>query len=549
MACALATVSYSGHFRVLLQFYLSYAANVVDPSACKLLALVSTEAEAASLTKLLFAGDHVAQLQPVLDQLTIVDLPTVLPKLSPGTVTPLPSAKNKGTYGRLYVCVKKAFAARYAHEILGAEHAIVTDSEAYVWKPLSVRALFQKAHDQPTVWYADAPVHHRAHVGADQRGAGAARASRAGGSAIANTGRGLSDTSSSAPRGSPPDGRDMVELRRRVAMLERELSSAKRLLAGATSTSTGGGGGNEGDETSGGAERAGMIHPGGARGGHSGGGHHHGGAGYAMHALAHNRTRPAAAVRHLATRPAELAKVDANWCSLHMFGDARGMTRQAFLTRVPSPTSSLFEYMLFSYPRDAFRAYWRSVEQAWGGQPFFDAVVRAHEAEPRCVAVGFWMEVSWHLFLYGHYRPPFRFLNATAHIERSFGHHFVRQSVYVNARLELLWRAVSNGTMGGFRDFYARNELPFFRFEHRARGSCLALRLVADIPPPAATLQANSAVPNWVFEKCTAELNRMREWRRAAVGSIAEGSLPRAPGAGLGAPLPWVKHDTKTRRD
>ena len=57
----------------------------------------------------------------VLRQLSIVALPSVLARLSPGTATALPSTKNRGQYGRLYVCAKKAYAARYAHEVLGAE--------------------------------------------------------------------------------------------------------------------------------------------------------------------------------------------------------------------------------------------------------------------------------------------------------------------------------------------------------------------------------------------------------------------------------------------
>ena len=100
----------------------------------------------------------------------------------------------------------------------------------------------------------------------------------------------------------------------------------------------------------------------------------------------------------------------------------------------------------------------------------------------------------------------------------------------VHARLELLWRAVSNSTLAGFREFYARLPLPLFRFEHRARGNCLPLRLVSELPPPATSLQVNSAVPNWVFSTCTQELARM----------------PRRNGSSTGS-LPWVAHNTKTR--
>ena len=398
-SCVLATVSFSGHFRVLVQFYLSYAANVLDPHACDLMVLVSTDSEATSLSALLHSPEYATQLsKAVLPRLTIVALPAVVTRLSPGTSNLMPSAKNRGQWGRLYVCAKKAYAARYAHEVLGAEHAIVTDSEAYIWKPLSIASLFASALAEPTVWFADAPSHK----------------------------------SAAAPS---------------------------------------------------------------------------------------NQALP--------------ARVDANWCSLHVFSDARGLTRQGLQQRVPSSSATLFENMLFSYPRTAFRAYWSAVEQAWQ-RPWFDALVRAHEVEPRCVAVGFWLEVSWHLFLYGRHRPPYSFVNATARIEDAFGHSFARHNLYVNARLELLWRAVSNATFAGFRTFYARQPLPFFRYEHRQRGNCLPLRLVAEVPPPAASFQANSAVPNWVFERCAAELQLLQAWRHEA--AVANAS----------ARLPWVRHSTTT---
>ena len=414
--CVLATVSYSGHFRVLLQFYLSYAANVLDPQACGLLALVSTDAEVTSLSTLLYSAEYAAQLGgPVLRRLTIVALPAALEALSPGTTTALPSAKNRGQWGRLYVCAKKAYAARYAHEVLNAAHAIVTDSEAYVWKPLSIRRLFEEASEKPTVWYADAPAHHK-----DKSAAGRLQS---------------------------------------AASIERSLSSP--------------------------------------------------------------------------------ARIDANWCSIHVYRDARGMSKRALLNAIPGSTSTLFEYMLFSYPREPFRAYWKAVETKWK-RPWFDALVKAHEAEPRCVGVGFWLEVSWHLFLYQSYReattqlPPTVFVNVTQRIEAALGTPFVMRDSYVHSRLELLWRAVSNSTLSGFERFYESNPLPLFRFEHRQRGHCTPLRLVANVPPPAASFQANSAVPNWVFERCKEELAMLQRWRREAGREEA--------------PLPWVRHSTLTRR-
>ncbi len=396
-ACALAVVTYSAHFRVLLQFFLSFAANVIDPSACGLLVLVSTPDETVRLRSYLSnASDTTGgRLAVVMQQLTIEDLPSAVARLSPKSATPLPTAKNKGPLGRLYVCAKKAYAARYAHEVLGAEHAIVTDSEAYVWKRISVRELFRTAASNPAVWFADAPAMH-------------------------------------APKHRGPAGAD------------------------------------------------------------------------------------------------ERAPIDPKWCSAHVFGDARGLTRAQLAERVPSLTATLFESMLFSYPRAHFREYWRAVEAAWGA-PWFDAVVAAHRAEPRCVAVGFWLEVSWHLFLYSAHRREYAFRNATAAIAASFGAGFPRRSLYVHARLELLWRSVDRATLDGFRDFYAKQPIPFFRFDHRLRGNCVPLALIADIPPPAASVQANSAVPSWVFNSgaCRAELARLK----------------RLNG---GVSLPWVEHSTKT---
>ena len=115
----------------------------------------------------------------------------------------------------------------------------------------------------------------------------------------------------------------------------------------------------------------------------------------------------------------------------------------------------------------------------------------------------------------------------------------------MHARLELLWRAVTNRTLPSFRAFYARHPLPFFRFEHRMRGDCTPLRLVAELPAPAASLQANSAVPNWVFTACAAEVSRLGKLPWVALhaeGANGSSSSSRE------LQLPWVPHSTKTRR-
>ena len=67
------------------------------------------------------------------------------------------------------------------------------------------------------------------------------------------------------------------------------------------------------------------------------------------------------------------------------------------------------------------------------------------------------------------------------------------------------------------------------------RGDCLPLRLLAELPPDAASLQANSAVPNWIFTTCRHELQLLQQ---STNHSVAAGVQP----------YPWVQHGTKTRR-
>jgi hypothetical protein len=396
--CALAIVSFSAHFRVLVQFFLSYAANVVDPASCAILVMVSTPTEKVELRRWLDAPSYAAQLEVVRPLVTLVDFPAVRQQLSPASSSQLPLAKNVGPYGRLYVCAKKAYAIRYAHEILRAPHVIVTDSEAYVWKPFSVTALFASSAQRPTVWYSDAPFH---------------------------------------------------------------LKQRRRRADGA-------------------------------------------------------------------------APIDTTWCSQHVYGDMRGTTRSAIHNRSISSTAGYFEYMAFYFPRGIFRKYWAAVESAWN-KPWYDAVVAAYDAEPRCIGIGFWLEVSWHVYLYEQHRPHFTFRNVTEALEVSFGTQFVQTSLYVHARLELLWRAVNNQTLASYHAFYRRYPLPFFRFEFRARGMCLPLRLVAELPSPAASMQANSAVPNWVFSTCKRELAQIREEWNYSRAQVTFNRTSR---------LPWVPHKT-----
>ena len=232
-SCALAIVSYSAHFRVLLQFFLSYAVNVVDPAACHLLVMVSTPAETTDLSRLLSTSHNAARLADIRPSLRIIDFPSALKRLSPLATTALPQAKNVGENGRIYVCAKKAYAVRYTQEVLGAAHTIVTDSEAYVWKPLGLASLFANVLAQPTVWYAHAPALSR-------------------------------------------------------------------------------------------AEGRGKAHA-----------------------------------------PQSAAPISANWCSLHVYSDARRITRKQMDHRLPVQSATFFEYMLFYYPRDAFREYWDAVERTW----------------------------------------------------------------------------------------------------------------------------------------------------------------------------------------
>ena len=54
---------------------------------------------------------------------------------------------------------------------------------------------------------------------------------------------------------------------------------------------------------------------------------------------------------------------------------------------------------------------------------------------PACVAVSFWFEVSWLLYLLNRHAPPYAGRNVTAAIEASFGRPFVDKSSYVRARV------------------------------------------------------------------------------------------------------------------
>ncbi|KAL1519777.1 hypothetical protein AB1Y20_023285 [Prymnesium parvum] len=370
LSCAVATPSYAVHFPLLAQWFLTIEENVVDADACALLVVTSSEAEATKLRKLL-RESYAARLPRVMQQLSIVDFHSALRHLSPATSKPVPPTKDVGRYGRLYICTKKFVAARWAHEVLNAEHVLVTDNEAYIWKPLSFRrGVFGPSAARPLVWYADAPLLH-------------------------------------SPRATT---------------------------------------------------------------------------------------------------------IDQNFCSLNVFRDMR---RVAFRERAhmqPSLGVSLFEDMGFFYPREFFRQYWDAVEAEWH-QPFFDAVVEAFDAQPKCLQVGFWGEVSWLLYLYNYHRPVFSFRNITAAIERSIGKAFVRRSFYVTARLELLWRGLTNETFDGFVRLYRTHRIPFFRSEFRnargirgSRGGCLPVRLIAALPSWSAVFQVNSAVPNWVWEDCSADL-------------------------------------------
>ena len=120
----------------------------------------------------------------------------------------------------------------------------------------------------------------------------------------------------------------------------------------------------------------------------------------------------------------------------------------------------------------------------------------------------------------------------------------------MHARLELLWRALSNSTLGLYRAFYAETRLAFFRYEFRRTGDCTPLRLVAALSADVAAVQVNSGPPNWVFAgRCRAELSALRAWhhRAAAKGPGAEAVLEGAAAEGAAArALPWIRHGTKS---
>lgn len=255
-----------------------------------------------------------------------------------------PHATLVGRYGRLYICVKKFVAARWAHEILGVEHVLVTDNEAYIWKPISFqRDIFSPAIARPAIWFADAPLlnsprpmpidqnycalhvfHDMRRVSPSERGQMQACAR--------SVGRRLA-VESKRPR-SPPS-------------TPLQYTPCSYALTGSVLL-----------------EASPIIHS------------------------AQQLSRAASLSDSLAPCPF----LWLSSCPLPLAPSpsppsprppSRSATNSIFV-RQPSRGASLFEDMGFFYHRSAFREYWDAVEAAWH-KPFYDAVVDAYDSVPKCL--------------------------------------------------------------------------------------------------------------------------------------------------------------------
>ena len=130
-----AQITYEKHFPVLAQFYLSFATNVLDAASVSLLALTSHSNETAAITQLLHSAAAARSIDISHLQLRILDLPQAIRVLNPTAKTdidnlPFDIGYHWGRHGTTYICLKKAFAAWYALEVLKLNHVMVTDSEA-----------------------------------------------------------------------------------------------------------------------------------------------------------------------------------------------------------------------------------------------------------------------------------------------------------------------------------------------------------------------------------------------------------------------------------
>jgi len=227
-------------------------------------------------------------------------------------------------------------------------------------------------------------------------------------------------------------------------------------------------------------------------------------------------------------------------------GSRRGKRGRAWETwealtreRLPAPGVQLMDYMGFFYSRSSFAAWRSAITSAWQ-MPFLDAVVGALDRMQVCDSDAFWIEPSYYSFLFAEERRRYRFVNATAAVRDIFrpaekellqNSPIIKRLKYLPLGLGLFWWFLDNATFPYLESFYAQHPLPIFRTDFRgqslARGSkdlsCRPLDLIARLPRNVASIQLNSAVPNWVF-----------------TSPQCRSKLPNAS-------YPWVKHRVVTR--
>jgi len=180
---------------------------------------------------------------------------------------------------------------------------------------------------------------------------------------------------------------------------------------------------------------------------------------------------------------------------------------------LPAPDTQLMDYMAFFYSRRGFASYRATVEGMWQ-RPFLDSVLSGLDRMPVCDSDAFWLEASYSSFLYKHERKHHQFVNSTRLVTQYFTPSLtatserVKRVGFLPNGFGLLWWYLDNGTFDAFRSLYTDHPLAHFRMDWRGLSmkrssrdlSCRGLDLIRSLPGPTASIQLNSAVPNWVFE-------------------------------------------------
>lgn len=445
---AIAAVTYPQHFAVLRQFFLSLTFNLQDALSSAFLIVTSASSEVAGLQ-----GAFVSELSLRVLKLHICGFQTVVDTVSPGTIAkvdrlPMDASMShhRGSYGTFYICMKKAFAARFALTQMGAERVLVTDSEAYLWKPIRLQDLISGERAK-VVWYADPGVTMK-----------------------------------------PGDVMFTTYRRRNFC----------------------------------------SIHP------------------------------------WAANTSVRWAKEERSFVAGRSWSSWRELTAQMFPGPKGDVGADFFTDMLFIYAREHFEHYWRIIENHWGA-PFLDAVLRGLVSlkSRKCHADSFFFEVSYRSFLQYHHPERYQFRNmtlalrgisrrlgktvlSTSHLwmlvtnkqvsaflrfygngsnaaslrEADSGNHRLSATGRNHASLQSGFPKCHHASMRGTRSSVAALEA--FRYDYRklgkAKGSCdeacragwpdicAGVKVIRHTEPPAAVLQLNSAVPNWVFTECREHL-------------------------------------------